>query len=754
MNLRLWTGILVCCALATGGCSSMVSKFAESPVPDGLQDHPSPGLVLHSDLHATEVAVLSDFIRGARAECDRLFHTQVPGDLDVYIFRHTEDASGRWRYAVSLPTGAIHIGYHYALRRGAPPLRAEDLENGILGDTLRHEISHQHLYRILGRLPRQPWVYEGLPMLVETLRLHPGANELRTRPARATYLEVARWLENGLCLLPDHVFDMGWQDFYDYAQYGTYSVAETVVDLLHAEAGRPADLAAFCRDIVARHNRGLLPDPGFRERWRNHVLTMAERQVADLTRDLQDGSPYERIAAFEQLNYTLADPRWGDGRSLMRQALVANLQHADRGIQARTFPAALDFVTGEIDLTQDSADDLRVPMANFLRDHHPEVQDLLLKHWLERLQEIGPRFWDNRTVGTLGWTLESGDPQIRLAGLPAIARCGGREFLAPLMAHLRDDDPEFVRLALFAVAGIGRERAIPVLQPCLAAADPHLRNGAAIALAELRVPEARERVRALAVDPTFGHRDWAWRALSRYPDVATVTFLEQEIQRQSAPEELGPLRALAWIDTAEARAALRRLFEIEPLRARVAEEMLGTGNSEWVTFLGGRLADLPHPPHTLLWLAPDATIRAHAAALVALAQELRAAGSVLESFLVRQRLRKAGMRVPDGPALLESLADFDDVGWTHEQEILAQLAAEFDPRATLELLIRRLHGNLASRRGAIECLRALTGLTHDFHFVAPNRFRQAAIATWQSWFREHAARLEFHAEDGTVRVRQ
>ncbi len=737
------------------GCAAVVSRFVESPVPDGLVTHQGEGFVVHTDLTADEVAVVATYLQEARAECDSLFHMELGDDLEVYIFRHGEEASGRWRYAVSLPTGAIHIGYHYALRRAGPPLRLEDLQNGILGDTLRHEISHQHLYRILGRLPRQPWIYEGLPMLIESINLDRADGTMRVRPSRAVYLEVSRMAEDGLSLLPEHVLDMGWQDFYKYAEYGTYGVAATIVDMLHEEAGRPADLAAFCRDLVRRRNAGTIPDAGFRERWLRHVRDGAEIQIQHLKRDIREGNPFERLAALEVLSYTSEDERWSEGETILRRALVENMSSGDPAVKARTFSLALDCITGEIEDPPDPAEDLRLPLALHLRQAQKKASPDLVLHWLDRLSPESVRFWTPETAATLDWTLDAPDPRLRVAGLGAIARQGGPAFLGRLAEMLPDAAPDFTRLALSAIAGIGRSRAVPVLEPCLDSQMDRLRDGAALALAELRHPRARERVLALASQAGHPLQGAALRALSRYPDPEAVAFLEDRALGGESPPGIAPvLRALLWMKSPESFAALKRLFRVSSLRDWVIAAMLeGLDRAECREFLGHHLELMPHPSLALVWSLTDEQLRPHVDHLVRHARARLVDLDVLETFMVRKRLARLGVTLDDREELFARLAAVAEIGWPHEQQILAQLAAEHDPERTLDLLIGQLGGTLDTRRGAIRCLHRLTGLAHDFHWAAPRPYREAAREAWRAWRRETAGRLTWDDANGTIQVK-
>ncbi len=733
-----------------GGCASVVSRFVASPVPSGLERHEGEGFVIHTDLTPAESAVVATYLQEARAECDRLFGVEVSGDLDVYIFRHGDESSGRWRYAVSLPTGAIHIGYHYALRRGAPPLRLEDLQNGILGDTLRHEVSHQHLYRVLGRLPRMPWLYEGLPMLVESVSGDRVSGRVSPRPSRSVHLEVARWVEDGLTLLPEHVIDMGWQDFYNYAEHGTYSVAATVVDLLHAEAGRPADLGAFCRDLVSRRKAGTLPDPGFRERWRRHVRESAVLQVEHLKRDIREGSPYERIAALEVLSYTTADPRWGDGDRLLRSALVENLTAGDSDVQARTFTIALDVLAGDLEPQTDPALDLRLPIARFLERRHAGMPGDTLGQWLDRLGPENGRFWDARTAATLGWALDSANPRVRRYALEVLTSWGGPEHLERFAEEVAEGDPAFTRLAMRAMVGVARERAVRILEPCLDSEVPRLRESAVLALAELRDPRARGP--ALAMASTEGHPflGWAFRALSRYPDPEIAGFLESRARARVPSGDVTALRALVWMDSADSFAALCRLFEDPKLREWVAAEMTEAGRAHYREFLAGRLPDLEYPHLALLYRLSDEQLAPHVEILRQHARRLREEFRLLESFVVRRRLAKMGVPMDDAEGLFQTLRDLEETDWAHEQQILARMAAAVDPARTVAILVDRLSGGLSERKGAIRCLHHLTGQSLDFHWAAPRSYREASLQAWREWAKSQGAALRWDDSRGRM----
>lgn len=193
-------------------------------------------------------------------------------------------------------------------------------------------------------------------------------------------------------------------------------------------------------------------------------------------------------------------------------------------------------------------------------------------------------------AGRIAAALEDADeqPQVRRYLALALGRIGHPVAIPALIEHTEDPDVEVRLHSVWALGNVGDPEVAPALRPLLQDDDPDVRTMTAYVLGVLDDRDSREALEVALGDPASAVRWNAAVALARMDDPSGLPVLRQMVddraldrieglrpeQRQQAA--LAAVRALAHLDTDEARRLLDELVDHEDFKVRqAAREALG-----------------------------------------------------------------------------------------------------------------------------------------------------------------------------------
>lgn len=156
------------------------------------------------------------------------------------------------------------------------------------------------------------------------------------------------------------------------------------------------------------------------------------------------------------------------------------------------------------------------------------------------------------------------DPGTRYLIVKALGQMAHDETVEPLLAAMRYDDMFTRAAATSALINIGTAAAVAGLLDALRDENKAVRRAAAKAIGKIGVvddEQKRDVMRGLSaalLDVDKGVRRFAAEALGRVNATGKVDELTETLRDASAEVRIAAFRALAQIDTPEARSAVRR----------------------------------------------------------------------------------------------------------------------------------------------------------------------------------------------------